>query len=115
MYGDDQPGESPGKLARREGSMRFGRGTGDWFDSATTFVAAQARYELVYRWHAMAEYRWLDVDDGGTRQGWMTGADRDNGHNFRIGAGYNFTDSSDDLTDFDYDHKGWFLNITGRY
>jgi hypothetical protein len=33
----------------------------------------------------------------------------------RIGAGYNFTDFSDDLTDFDYDHKGWFLNLVGWY
>lgn len=115
VYRHDQRWEFAGKLARREGEVRFGRGTGDWFDSATTFVAAQARYELVYRWHAMAEYRWLDVDDGGTRQGWMVGVDRDIGRNFRIGVGYNFTDFSDDLTDFDYDHKGWFINFVGSY
>jgi len=115
VYRHDQRWEFAGKLARREGDVRFGRGTGDWFDSATTFAAAQARYELVYRWHAMAEYRWLDVDDGGTRQGWMAGVDRDIGRNFRIGAGYNFTDFSDDLTDFDYDHKGWFINFVGSY
>ena len=65
--------------------------------------------------HAMAEYRWLDVDDGGTRQGWLVGVDRDLGRNFRVGAGYNFTDFSDDLTDFDYDHKGWFVNFVGSY
>ena len=33
----------------------------------------------------------------------------------RTGAGYNFTEFSDDLTDFDYDHEGWFLNVVGRY
>ena len=33
----------------------------------------------------------------------------------RNGVGYNFTDFSDDLTDFDYDHKGWFLNMVGTY
>lgn len=115
VYRNDQHWEFAAKLARREGDVRFGRGTGLWLDSATTFAAVQARYELIYRWHAMAEYRWLDVDDGGTRKGWMVGVDRDIGKNFRIGAGYNFTDFSDDLTDFDYDHKGWFVNFVGKY
>lgn len=64
---------------------------------------------------ALAEYRWLDVQAGGTRQGWLVGLDRDIGKNFRIGAGYNFTEFSDDLTDFDYDHEGWFLNMVGMY
>ncbi len=115
VYRHDQRWEFAGKLARREGEVRYERGRGEWFDSSTTFVSAQARYELVYRWHALAEYRWLDVDDGGTRQGWLAGVDRDIGRNFRVGAGYNFTDFSDDLTDFDYEHKGWFINFVGSY
>ncbi|MBB3344216.1 hypothetical protein [Luteimonas sp. RC10] len=115
VYRLDHHWELAGKLARREGDVRFGRGTGAWFDSATTFAAGQVRYELIERWHAMAEYRWLDVKDGGTRKGWMAGIDRDIGRNFRIGAGYNFTDFTDDLTDFDYDHRGWFVNFVGSY
>ena len=51
------------------------------------------------------------LDWGGTRQGWLVGLDRDIGKNFRIGAGYNFTEFSD----FDYDHEGWFLNMVGMY
>lgn len=35
--------------------------------------------------------------------------------NFRVGAGYNFTDFSGDMTDLDYDHRGWFLNFVGTY
>ena len=35
------------------------------------------------------------------------------GENFKLGAGYNFTDFSDDLTDLSYDNRGWFLNLTG--
>ncbi len=115
VYKLDHHWEFAGKLARREGEVRFGRGTGPWFDSATTFVAGQIRYELRQKWHALAEYRRLDVKDGGVRQGWLLGVDRDLGRNLRIGAGYNFTDFSDDLTDFDYDHKGWFLNFVGSY
>ena len=88
---------------------------GAWADSAATFLAGQVRYGLTTDWNAMAEYRWLGVTDGGDRAGFLLGVDRDIGANFRIGVGYNFTDFSDDLTDFDYDHRGWFLNVVGRY
>ncbi len=115
VYKLDQRWEFAGKLARREGEVRMGRGSGLWLDSATTFAAAQVRYDLRTQWHALAEYRWLDVDDGGSKQGVLLGVDRDLSKNFRIGVGYNFTEFSDDLTDFDYDHKGWFLNLVGTY
>ncbi|KAF1717896.1 hypothetical protein CSC74_03035 [Pseudoxanthomonas yeongjuensis] len=115
VFKPGQHWEYAAKLARREGEVRMGRGEGEWFDSATTFAALQARYELRTQWHALAEYRWLAVDDGGTRRGFLVGLDRDIGRNFRIGVGYNFTDFSDDLTDFDYRQRGWFLNLTGRY
>ena len=115
VYKLDQHWEFAGKLARREGEVRYGRGVGAWTDSATTFASGQIRYELRTKWHALAEYRWLDVKEGGTRSGFLVGVDRDINKNFRIGVGYNFTDFSDDLTDFDYDHKGWFLNMVGSY
>ena len=111
----DRHWEFAAKVARREGEVRMGRGTGEWFDSATTFVAGQVRYEVMSKWHALAEYRVLDVEDGGTRQGFLVGIDRDVAKNMRIGVGYNFTQFSDDLTDFDYDQKGFFVNIVGRY
>jgi hypothetical protein len=115
VYRLDQHWEFAGKVARREGSARFGRGTGKWFDSGATFLAGQVRYELHDKWHALAEYRWLDVKDGGTRHGALIGIDRDITDNLRIGAGYNFTRFSDDLTDFEYKHKGWFINFVGTY
>ncbi|QOW24192.1 hypothetical protein INQ43_10840 [Lysobacter sp. H23M47] len=115
VYKHDQHWEYAAKLARREGEVRYGRGTGAWADSATTFAAGQVRYELIQKWHALAEYRWLDVDNGGTKQGWLAGVDRDINRNFRLGVGYNFTDFSDDLTNFDYHHKGWFINLVGSY
>jgi hypothetical protein len=115
VYNPDNRLELAAKLMRREGEVRYGRLTGQWADSAATFAAGQVRYEFGDDWHALAEYRWLDVTDGGTRQGFLAGIDRDLGANFRVGVGYNFTDFSDDLTDFDYDHKGWFLNLVGKY
>ena len=107
--------EFAAKVARREGEVRHGRNAGNWADSTTNFAAVSARYDLAGQWHALAAYRWLDVKRGGSTGGALIGLDRDIGKNFRIGVGYSFTDFSDDLTDFDNDHKGWFINLTGRY
>jgi hypothetical protein len=107
--------ELAAKLARRTGEIRLGRGEGAWFDSSTDFAAVQGRYRLSENWNALAEHRWLHVEDGGTRRGWLVGIDRDLNDHFRIGAGYNFTDFSDDLTQLDYEYKGWFLNFVGSY
>ncbi|WP_250464987.1 hypothetical protein [Microbulbifer litoralis] len=106
--------ELAAKLARREGEVRFGRGKGTWFDSDTSFAGAQLRYDFGFC-HGLAEYRWLDVEDGGTRDGVLVGVDRDIAEHFRMGIGYNFTDFSDDLTDFDYDQQGWYINFVGSY
>lgn len=115
VYAANGRWEYAGKLMRREGEVRYGRLSGQWAESAATFLAGQVRYEFGRAWHALAEYRQLEVTDGGIRKGFLVGVDRDIGSNFRVGVGYNFTDFSDDLTDFDYDHKGWFLNLAGRY
>ncbi len=115
VYKPNQRWEYAAKLARREGEVRFGRLAGQWADSGATFAAGQVRYAFADRWYSLAEYRWLGVEDGGDREGILLGVDRDLGNNFRVGVGYNFTEFSDDLTDFDYDHKGWFLNVVGWY
>ncbi|GAA4797069.1 hypothetical protein [Lysobacter hankyongensis] len=115
IYKPNTDWEFAGKLMRREGEVRFGRLAGQWADSGATFAAGQARYAFADKWHALGEYRWLSVEDGGDRQGVLLGIDRDLGKNLRLGVGYNFTEFSDDLTDFDYDHKGWFVNLVGWY
>lgn len=115
VYNPDGRWEFAGKLMRREGEVRMGRMAGEWADSAATFAAAQVRYEFAPQWHSLAEYRWLGVKHGGDRTGLLVGVDRDIGRNFRVGLGYNFTEFSDDLTNFDYDHKGVFLNLVGKY
>lgn len=115
VYDRDARWEFAGKLARREAEVRMGRLQGQWANAAASFAAAQVRYDIGGQWHALAEARWLGVTDGGARQGFLVGVDRDLGRNFRVGIGYNFTDFSDDLTDFDYNHQGWFLNVVGKY
>lgn len=103
------------KAAIRQGEARMGRGTGEWFDSSTTFLAGQARYQFRTKWHALAEYRVLDVKDGGTKNGFLVGVDYDFTQNLRVGAGYNFTDFSDDLTKFGYKYSGFYINFVGTY
>jgi len=115
VYNPNTAWEFAAKLMQREGEVRLGRLSGEWADSEATFAAGQIRYEFADVWHSLLEYRWLGVEDGGDKQGFLIGVDRDIGRNFRIGAGYNFTQFSDDLTNFDYDHKGWFLNVVGKY
>ena len=116
VYRWTQRWESALKLAHREGEVRMGRGQGQWFDSATSFAAAQARYEVIAKWHALAEYRWLGVKDGGSKTGWLVGLDRDITANLRLGVGYNFTDFQGDLTRVDdYRNRGWFINMVGYY
>ncbi len=116
VYKPNSHWEFAGKIGRRDGEVRLGRLTGEWADSGASFAATQTRLSLGdSKWNLLGEYRWLKVDHGGARSGALVAVDRDIGKNFRVGVGYNFTDFSDNLTDFDYRHQGWFLNVVGRY
>lgn len=116
IYRLDAHWEVAGKLAHREGEARLARAVGPWFATTADFAAIQTRYNLLAKWDALAEYRWLRVvENDSDRIGWLVGVDRHLGDNFRLGLGYNFTSFSDNLTVLDYDQKGWFLNVTGTY
>ncbi|MDR0665948.1 MAG: hypothetical protein LBF71_00910 [Campylobacteraceae bacterium] len=114
VYKYDAKWEFALKYAQRFGKVKYD-GLEEWFDSETTFYAGQVRYDLIYDWHALVEYRVLDVKDGGNKEGYMVGIDKDITKNFRLGIGYNFTDFSDDLRVLDYKSQGWFLNAVGTY
>lgn len=115
VYMPDDRWEFAGKLAHRSGSVRMGRLAGTWANSDTNFASGQVRYDVGGKWHVLGEFRWLGVSHGGNRSGFLIGVDRDLNSNFRVGVGYNFTNFSDNLTNFDYDHQGFFLNVVGRY
>jgi hypothetical protein len=114
VYKYDAKWEFALKYAQRFGKVKYD-GLGEWFDSETIFYAGQVRYDLLYDWHTLVEYRVLDVKDGGNKEGYMIGIDKDIAKNFRLGIGYNFTDFSDDLRVLDYKSRGWFLNAVGTY
>jgi hypothetical protein len=108
--------EIGGKYAYRTGELREGRNTGDWYENTRHFVAAQVRYQLLQSWELLVEHRLLrTVQDKNKRSGWLVGVDKQITPNFRLGAGYNFTDFSDDLRHSDYRFKGWYLNAVGFY
>ena len=68
------------------------------------------------QWEVLLEARMLDmVDLNEQRAGALVALSHYVGDHFKVGAGYNFTDFSDDLTDLDYDHKDLFLNLTGTF
>jgi uncharacterized repeat protein (TIGR01451 family) len=64
-----------------------------------------------------AEYRILtERESSDQRQGWLSELTWKLMENFRVGAGYNFTDFSDDeFSQNDYSVKGWFFRVQGRY
>jgi hypothetical protein len=65
-------------------------------------------------WESLVEFRILSLKDiSQGRRGALTAIYRYIGKNLKVGAGYNFTDFSDDLTDLSYDHRGVFINIIG--
>lgn len=121
--------ELAGKLARRNTYTRLERGVGDWFSNDANYAAAQVRWhfgdrgvdaqgqvqDLWHGWSAMAEYRMLDVERDGLKQGALISLDKDLGKNLRFGVGYNFTDFSSDLSQLKYKSDGWFINLVGRF
>ncbi|MCK5196631.1 MAG: hypothetical protein KAQ71_22655, partial [Desulfobulbaceae bacterium] len=63
------------------------------------------------------EYRMLiqeETDD--SRKGWLAELMWEPKEHFRIGAGYNFTDFSDnEYSDNDYSVQGWFTRVQIKY
>jgi hypothetical protein len=104
------------KLAWKRGEMRQNRDEGKWFRTRKQLAILRGRYHINRRWDGLAEYRILDVDEANdTRQGVLLSVDRHVNDNLKVGIGYNFTDFSDDLGNEDYQNRGWFINVVGKY
>lgn len=103
------------KYGYRRGEVRENRDGGDWSGSNAHLAVLRSDWHFVHKWDAVLEARWLRVsaaDD--ERVGALVAVYRHLGRNIKLGVGYNFSDFSDDLTDQDYDSRGWFLNLTGK-
>ncbi|SEN73436.1 Outer membrane protein beta-barrel domain-containing protein [Loktanella fryxellensis] len=83
-------------------------------DAALAVIGA--RYHLVNEWDMLAELRHLALTTADvTETGALIAAFKQINGNVQIGAGYNFSHFSDDLTDLTYDDQGVFLNIVAKY
>ena len=105
-----------GKYALRKGEIRAGRGEGEWFDSTAQLAIMRLDWHVVRHWDALLEARILDVQQSEDyRAGFLTAIYRHIGEHVKAGVGYNFTDFSDDLTDLDYNSRGVFFNVIGKW
>lgn len=104
-----------GKLGLRRGELKDTRVDGDWYDSTAWLGILRADWHWVHAWDIVTEWRMLDVASAeDTQTGALVAAYKHLNRHFKLGAGYNFTDFSDDLTDVSYRSHGWFINLIGK-
>jgi len=104
-----------GKYAYRQGEVSLDRVNREFFASRAHLYILRADWHFVHRWDALVEGRLLDLPDAQDRLGGaLVALYRQVGNHVKLGAGYNFSSFSDDLTDLDYDHQGLFINIVGK-
>jgi flagellar motor protein MotB len=103
-----------GKYAYRLGKVSLDREQPSFFDNGAQLVVLRADWRFLESWESLAEVRMLDLRDLRQRRGGaLVAFYRYMGKHLKVGAGYNFTDFSDDLTDLSYDHQGAFVNFVG--
>ena len=104
------------KYGFRQGKVSRGR-TSDTFVSSNTHLGIiRADWRPVKKWDALLEGRYLTNDAAGNhRFGALVAIYRHLGNNVKIGAGYSFSDFSDDLADQSYSSKGFFINLLGKF
>jgi hypothetical protein len=104
-----------GKYAYRHGEVSLDRVNKEFFASRAHLFVLRADWHFVHRWDALIEGRMLDLPDAQDRLGGvLLGVYRQLGNHVKLGAGYNFSSFSDDLTNLDYTHQGLFINLIGK-
>ncbi|HEX4973477.1 MAG TPA: OmpA family protein [Steroidobacteraceae bacterium] len=102
-----------GKYAYRLGQLSLDRENPQFFDNSAQLYIL--RTDLRFgEWEGLVEGRMLDMMDlNEQRAGALVGVYRYVGKHFKVGAGYNFTDFSEDLTDLSFRSEGVFINMIG--
>ena len=103
------------KYGYRRGEVELGRDTNNFVSSDAHLGIIRGDLHVVKDWDVMVEGRIMrsDLADD-TRIGALAGVYKHVGDNMKIGVGYSFSEFSDDLTNFDNDQKGFFLNVVGK-
>jgi outer membrane protein OmpA-like peptidoglycan-associated protein len=104
-----------GKIGLHRGELKDVKIGGDWYSSTAWLGILRADWHWVHEWDVLTELRYLDAKNAGDSQsGALVAVYKHLGKHFKLGAGYNFTDFSDDLTDVSYRSHGWFINLIGK-
>ncbi len=104
-----------GKLAYRLGEVSQDRLNPEFFQSRAQLAIVRADWHVLRHWDAVLEARQLDLPDAGdSKSGMLAAVYRHLNDHVKLGAGYNFTSFSDDLTDLSYDSQGVFINLVGK-
>lgn len=104
------------KYAIRTGELKSTVAGSDWYASQAQLWIVRGDFLLPRKWDGMLELRRLaihETDD--ERTGCLVGLYRHVGDHVKIGAGYNFTNYSDNLTDLSYRSHGFFVNTIGKF
>ncbi len=106
-----------GKVGYRFGQLKDTTIDGsDFFDSQALLLIGRADWHIVKEWDLTGELRYLAAKEAeDAKAGALIGAYRHLNQNLKVGAGYNFTDFSDDLTNLDYQSNGAFFNVIGKF
>jgi hypothetical protein len=105
-----------GKYARRMGQVSQDRVDPVFFDSTADLYVARADWRVLREWDLALEGRVLSVKQAkDTRSGALVALYRHLSHHVKLGAGWNFTDFSDDLTNLSYTHAGAFINVVAKF
>ena len=103
------------KGAYRMGEVEIDRGTNVFIDSTAWLGVARADYHIIDQWDVFAEAHYLSVNlSEDSRLGAVVGVHRHLNDHFKVGAGYSFASFSDDLTNFENNADGWFINVVGK-
>lgn len=104
------------KVAYKEGMLRAGRDVGDWYKNSAELYALKTTYHIVNNWDVLGEYHWLVSNTShDKKEGCLASVQYHINKNMKVGVGYNFTSFTDDLVSSNYNAKGYFVNIIGKF
>ena len=105
-----------GKYGLKIGEITNSRTSDDFYRSTAQLFVVRADLKFRKKWEGLAELRALTVDLAqDAKVGALLALYYNIDNNFKIGAGYNFSDFDDDLTNLDYNASGIFFNIIATF
>ena len=104
-----------GKYAHRNSQISLDRDNPEFFQSNADLIIIRADWHMTKRWDLLIEERMLSLPEAGdVRSGSLFAFYYHLGNNIKLGAGYNYTDFSDDLTNLNFQSQGVFVNFVAK-